>query len=67
MNLIVHPDLAGLAPLIAERIEAAIRERYGPVQVTFFIDDDIAAGDFSQAPPVTEVNGKNDPMGGREG
>src|SRR5919199_184020 len=67
MNLIVHPDLAGLAPLIAERIEAAIRDRYGPVQVTFFIDDDIAAGDFSQAPPVTEVNGKNDPMGGREG
>lgn len=64
MHLIVHPDLANLTPVIAERIEAVIQERYGPVNVTFFIVDDIAAGaNFNQSPPITEVNGKNDPMG----
>lgn len=67
MHLIVHPDLAELTPLIAERIETVIQERYGPVQVTFFIDDDItASANFSQSPPVTEVNGKNNPMGGSD-
>jgi divalent metal cation (Fe/Co/Zn/Cd) transporter len=64
MHLIVQPDLAKLTPLIAERIETVIRERYGPVHVTFFIDDDMAAGaNFNQSPPITEVKGKNDPMG----
>lgn len=64
MHLIVQPDLAKLTPLIAERIETVIRERYGPVHVTFFIDDDMAAAtNFNQSPPITEVNGKNDPMG----
>jgi len=65
MHLIVHPDLAGLTSLIAERIEAVIQERYGPVQVTFFIDEDMTASpNFSHSPPITEVNGKNGPMDG---
>ncbi|AFZ17861.1 putative Co/Zn/Cd cation transporter [Allocoleopsis franciscana PCC 7113] len=64
MHLIVHPDLANLTPLIAERIETFIQERYGPVHVTFFIVDDIAgSANFNQSPSVTEVNGKNDPTG----
>lgn len=65
MHLIVHPDLAGLTTLIAQRIEAAIQERYGPVQVTFFIDDDLtAAVNFIDSPRNTDVNGKHNPQGG---
>lgn len=68
MHLIVHPDLAGLTSLIAQRIEAAIQERYGPVQVTFFIDDDMtASATFIHSSQNTDVNGKNDSQSGDEG
>lgn len=64
MHLIIHPDLAELTTLIAERIETVIQERYGPVQVTFFVDDDFTdiANFIPSAQP--EVNGKNSPKGG---
>lgn len=65
MHLIVHPDLTALTTLIAERIEAVIQERYGPVQVTFYIDDEITESEnLMYSTPVTEVNGKKDPTGG---
>ena len=64
MHLIVHPDLIELTSLIAERIEAVIQERYGPVQVTFYIDDDVTGAlHWIYSTQVTEVNGKNNPIG----
>jgi divalent metal cation (Fe/Co/Zn/Cd) transporter len=41
MRLIVHPDFTGFTSLIVERVEAAIQERFDPVQVTLYIDDDL--------------------------
>ncbi|MEC4984107.1 MAG: cation transporter [Oscillatoria sp. PMC 1068.18] len=38
MHLILYPEFADAAGSIAEEIEASIRERFGPVQITFFID-----------------------------
>lgn len=64
MHLIIHPDLIELTALIAERIESVIQERYGPVQVTFYIDDDITGeARWIYSSQATEVNGKNNPMG----
>lgn len=42
MHLILHPDFNHAANAIAERIEGAIRARYGSVQTTFYIDDELA-------------------------
>ncbi len=42
MHLILHPEVRILAPKIAERIEDAIQECYGPIQATFYIDDDMS-------------------------
>ncbi len=39
MHLVLHPDFGEVAPEIAARIEAEIQERFGPVQVTFFIEN----------------------------
>lgn len=47
MHLILHPEVKGFAPLIAERIEDAIRECFGPVQATFYIDDDFSEMEFA--------------------
>ncbi|MGK7890554.1 MAG: cation diffusion facilitator family transporter [Leptolyngbyaceae cyanobacterium] len=38
MHLGVHPEFMGIARIIAQRIEAMIRTRYGPVKVDIFID-----------------------------
>lgn len=38
MHLVLHPEFLGMATQIAEQIEAALRQRYGPIQTTFFID-----------------------------
>jgi cation diffusion facilitator family transporter len=40
MHLVLHPEFMGAARLISERVEGAIRERYGPVQVVIQIDSD---------------------------
>lgn len=40
MNLLLHPEFLSSARSIAEQVEAAIRERYGPVQVIAYIDSD---------------------------
>lgn len=42
MHLILHPEVRSLAPKIAKHIEEAIHECYGPVQATFYIDDDVS-------------------------
>ena len=39
MHIILHPEFSSVTSLIVERIENAIREQYGPVQVTFFLDE----------------------------
>lgn len=60
MHLVVHPDYVEFTPRIAERIERSIQERYGPVQVTFYLDDDlIESMDINVSPP-SDVNGKQD-------
>jgi cation diffusion facilitator family transporter len=38
MSLVLHPEFAGAAQWIMEQIEAAIRDRYGPVQVLIHLD-----------------------------
>ncbi len=38
MHLILHPECIGIARSIAERVERAIRERYGPAKVVIYID-----------------------------
>ncbi len=38
MQVILHPEFAGAAQWIMEQVEAAIRDRYGPVQVLIQID-----------------------------
>jgi hypothetical protein len=61
---IIHPEFTEVTSLIAQRIEGLIRERYGSVQVTFYIDDDFSeAASVNAAERTPEVNGKNDVMG----
>ena len=38
MRLVLHPEFVGAAQWIMEQIEAAIRDRYGPVQVLIYLD-----------------------------
>lgn len=38
MHLVLHPEFAGAAQWIMEQVEAAIRDRYGPVQVLIHLD-----------------------------
>lgn len=38
MRLILHPECMCIARSIAQRVERAIRERYGPAQVVIYID-----------------------------
>ncbi|XHX77385.1 MAG: cation diffusion facilitator family transporter [Stenomitos frigidus ULC029] len=40
MRLILHPECLSIARSIAERVERAIRDRYGPVKVVIYIDSD---------------------------
>lgn len=40
MHLIIHPEFAGVTSVLVERIKGMIEEQYGPVQVTFYIEDD---------------------------
>ena len=40
MRLILHPECISIARSIAERVERAIRDRYGPVKVVIYIDSD---------------------------
>lgn len=64
MHLIVHPEFTEVTSWIVERIEGIIRERYGPVQVTFYIDDDFAElANWTHSGVKPEVNGKNDHLG----
>lgn len=64
MHLIMHPDLVDLTPIVTQRIESVIQERYGPVQVTFYIDD-VTESALLGSMPSTEANGngKNSPKG----
>lgn len=54
MYLILHPDFREVTATIAERIEVAIQERFGPVKVTFYIEEDV----IMQQPP-TDSRGRN--------
>lgn len=64
MHLIVHPEFTEVTSWIVERIEGIIRERYGPVQVTFYIDEDFAElATWNHSGVRPEVNGKNDHLG----
>lgn len=59
MHLILHPEFAGVASLIAERIEGAIRERFGPIQVIFYIDDEFPEVEsFNTSTQRAEYNGR---------
>ncbi|NET30835.1 MAG: cation diffusion facilitator family transporter [Cyanothece sp. SIO1E1] len=40
LRLVLHPEFMGVAHIIAERVEGAIRERYGPIQARIRIDGD---------------------------
>jgi divalent metal cation (Fe/Co/Zn/Cd) transporter len=61
MHLLVHPDFTGVTSLIIERIERAIQERYGPVQVTFHVDDDFREPTtWNYYDLRSEVNGKKE-------
>lgn len=40
MHLILHPECVNVARSIAERVERAIRDRYGPAKVVIYIDGD---------------------------
>ena len=40
MHLILHPECMSVARTIAERVERAIRDRYGPAKVVIYIDSD---------------------------
>jgi len=62
MRLILHPDYRSVAPLITQRIDQAIRDRYGSVQVKLYIDEVAPATGFSSASPLEQFNGKNDPQ-----
>jgi divalent metal cation (Fe/Co/Zn/Cd) transporter len=61
MRLIVHPAFTEVTPLMFKRIEAAIQERYGPVQVTFYIDDIQELANLNPSGVTPEVNGQNYP------
>lgn len=41
MHLVLHPEYVGMAKTITERVEQAIRERYGPVWVVLLVDRDL--------------------------
>ncbi|HBB35364.1 MAG TPA: cation transporter [Cyanobacteria bacterium UBA8803] len=61
MHLILHPEFAGVTFLIVERIKGILEERYGPVEVTFYIDDDFtAATQFNSSSLAPGVNGQHD-------
>lgn len=61
MHLILHPEVRPFAPMIAERIEDAIGQRYGPVHTTFYIDDDLSEPEFASNYYLTEeANGQRD-------
>jgi cation diffusion facilitator family transporter len=38
MSLVLHPEFVSITRTIAERIEAAIRDRYGPAQVVIYVE-----------------------------
>ncbi len=59
MHLIIHPEFAGVTSPIVERIKGMIEERYGPVQVTFYIDDLSEWTHLNQSNFKREVNGQN--------
>lgn len=60
MHLIIHPEFAGVTSPIVERIKGMIEDRYGPVQVTFYIDDDFSqAGNLNRSHLTDELNGQN--------
>ena len=40
MHLILHPECLSIARTIAERVERAIRDRYGPAKVVIYIDSE---------------------------
>ncbi len=39
MRVMVHPEFLGASEWIVEQVEAAIRDRYGPVQVMIFVEE----------------------------
>lgn len=58
MHLILHPEFNSVASIIAERIEGAIRERYGSVQMTFYLDEDTPESQISRNSKLaSEFNG----------
>jgi len=45
LHLVLHPEFMGVADIIAEQVEGAIRERYGPVQARIYIDSEPPASE----------------------
>lgn len=61
MHLVLHPEFLGVSSLIAERIEASIRDRYGPVQTTFYMDEFAPESAYMyNSSRIPEINDKSD-------
>ncbi|NEP76676.1 MAG: hypothetical protein F6K29_35090, partial [Okeania sp. SIO2G5] len=54
LHLDVHPEFMGMARTIAQRIEAMIRSRYGPVKVFIYINPEPAEGLSSLPVPTVD-------------
>lgn len=63
MHLIVHPEFVEITSQIAEHIQEALQERYGPIQVTFYIDDVVEPSSLNHSGLRSEINGKHNPLG----
>ncbi|MCA1993237.1 MAG: cation diffusion facilitator family transporter [Coleofasciculus sp. S288] len=66
MHLVIHPEFTGFRSLIAERIRGEIQERFGPVQITFYINDATEMTPFNDPALKPEFNGQNDKIGENE-
>ncbi|MEM8543621.1 MAG: cation diffusion facilitator family transporter [Cyanobacteria bacterium P01_H01_bin.119] len=53
LDLVLHPDYIAVADQVGEQVEAAIRDRYGPVRTVIFVEEFRSAPspDFDPVPP----------------
>lgn len=51
LHLGIHPEFMGVARTIAQRIEAMIRTRYGPIKVSIYINPEAPEGTTAFTPP----------------
>ncbi|MBE9178888.1 cation diffusion facilitator family transporter [Oculatella sp. LEGE 06141] len=63
MHLILHPEFMSAANLIAERVEGAIRERYGPVQVKIHADTEANRLEQSRRLNISAMKSKRSQRG----